>query len=305
VLAALAANPRPAAAQLTGFNIKGDMGLKSGSQAPPGGYATALFYRYGSDTITTKSGLTASTTESGLTMGMGVGVVTFVTTKKIFGANYGFTLAPVVVANMAIESARFGHNPDAGFSDIFMMPISLGWHLTRADVTTTYAIFMPTGRYEPEASNNTSLDMWGHEWALGATAYLTESKSVHLATNAAFEFHTGKRHSDAHVGTLLTLEGGLGRSFLKGAASVGVAYYAQWKLTEDTLSGVAAPLVQGKNRVFALGPEVNLPIATKKKLLGFFTFRYEWETYARSTLQGDTLAVLFTFLLKPMTLPAK
>ena len=33
----------------------------------------------------------------------------------------------------------------------------------------------------------------------------------------------------------ITIEGGLGRSWYEGALSAGVAYYAQWKLTEDTL----------------------------------------------------------------------
>jgi hypothetical protein len=295
--------PRAARAQLNGLNIKGDMGLKSGSQPPPGEYAAILLYRYGADTIKDRSG--DSLPGAGdLTLGIGAGVINVVTTKKIFGANYGFAVAPVVAANSAIESPRFGLDPSPGYADIFIMPASLGWHLTRADVTTTYSIFMPTGRYEDGASDNTGLGMWGHELALGTTAFLTEDKAWHAATNAAFEFHSGKKDSDAKVGTLLTLEGGIGRDFLKGAASLGLAYYAQWKLTEDTLTGLPALLIQGKNRSFALGPEVTIPLAARQRLFGFFTFRYEWEVYSRTALQGNTMAALFTFLLRPINLAA-
>jgi hypothetical protein len=32
----------------------------------------------------------------------------------------------------------------------------------------------------------------------------------------------------------MTMEGGRGRSFLKGYAMAGAAYYGQWKVTPDT-----------------------------------------------------------------------
>jgi hypothetical protein len=293
--------PRAAMAQLNGFNIKGDMGLKSGSQAPPGGYAALFLYRYGSDTIKDRSGNTF-TSEGDLTIGAGATLFSVVTPKKILGANYGFAAAPLVFLNSAIESPRLDQNPSLGFGDIFIMPISLGWHLKRADVTTSYSVFMPTGRYAVDADDNTGLGMWGHEWALGTTVYLTEDKSWHAATNAAFEFHSGKQDSDAQVGNILTLEGGLGRNILKGAGSLGVAYYAQWKLSSDTLTGLSSVLVEGKNRSFAVGPELNFPLATKKALFGFLTVRYQWETYARTALQGNTASVMLTFLLKPISL---
>jgi hypothetical protein len=300
-LVLLAASPGTASAQLNGFNIKGDMGLKAGSQAPPGGYVTMFLYRYGADRIRDRNGDRLSV-DGDLTVGLGAGVITFVTTKKVLGANYGVAASPLVFLNTAVESPRFVADPSAGFGDIAITPISLGWHKKRADVTTSYTLFAPTGRYDVDADDNTGLGMWGQEVALGATAYLTENKMWHAATNAAFEFHSGKQDSRAKVGTMLTLEGGIGRDVLKGAGSLGLVYYAQWKLTDDTLTGFQNLLVEGKNRVFAIGPELSLPIATKSKLFGFFNLRYEWETYARTSLQGNTLAATFTFLMKPMSL---
>ena len=303
LLAMLAGSPRAALAQLNGFNIKGDMGLKSGSQAPPGGYIALFLYRYGADEIRNRSGDRLLPNADGdITVGLGAGLISVVTTKKLLGANYGFAAGPLVFLNSALESPTFNQNPSAGFGDIFITPISLGWHATRADVTTSYSIFLPTGRYEAGADDNTGLGMTGHEVALGTTVFLTGNKAFHAATNAAFEFHSGKEDSDAKVGTMLTLEGGFGRDILKGAGSIGLICYAQWKLTDDTITGLPGLLVEGKNRVFALGPEVTIPLATKATLFGFFTFRYEWETYARTSLKGNALAVMFTFLMKPMSL---
>jgi len=121
-----------------------------------------------------------------------------------------------------------------------------------------------------------------------------------VSTLAAVEFYSKKRHSDARVGTLLTLEGGLGRNFAKGAAKLGFVYVAQWKLTDDTLTGLQALLVKGKNSVAAVGPELTLPLASKHLLVGFLTVRYEWEVYARTTTQGDTLLVSAAFPFKPI-----
>jgi len=173
-------------------------------------------------------------------------------------------------------------------------------HTNRADVLAGYGFFAPTGRYAAGANDNTGLGMWGHEVFAGSTVFFDEKKAWHAATTGAIEFHSGKEDTDARVGTLFTLEGGLGRSFLMGAASVGLSYYAQWKLTEDTLIGFPALILQGKNRVAGLGPEVTIPIATKNTVYGFLTARYQWEMGARTTTQGDALNVLVVLPLKPI-----
>ena len=172
--------------------------------------------------------------------------------------------------------------------------------MKQADVVAGYAFVAPTGRYTVGADDNTGLDMWGHELTVGTTAFFDEKKTMDVSTLAAVEFHSKKRHSDAHVGTLLTLEGGLGRNFAGGAAKVGLVYVAQWKLTDDTLTGLQALLVRGKNSMAALGPEVTLPLAAKGLLIGFLTLRYEWDVVARTTTQGDTLVVSAAFPFKPI-----
>ena len=298
VIVGLCSLPRPAVAQLNGFNIKGDQGVKSGSQAPPGIYYGAPFYWYGTDTVKDEDGRAFSTTGE-LNMFLGGPLVNVVTTKTVLGGNYGF-MAVFPFANVRAELPRLDNNPAPGISDMYVQPFNLGWHTNRADVLAGYGFFAPTGRYAAGANDNTGLGMWGHEVFAGSTVFFDEKKAWHAATTGAIEFHSGKKDTDARVGTLFTLEGGLGRSFLMGAASVGLSYYAQWKLTEDTLIGFPALILQGKNRVAGLGPEVTIPIATKNTVYGFLTARYQWEMGARTTTQGDALNVLVVLPLKPI-----
>src|SRR4029079_8420377 len=105
--------------------------------------------------------------------------------------------------------------------------------------------------------------------------------------------------TDVKVGQLLTLEGGGGKSFLHGAASVGVAYYAQWKVTSDEI-GFSAPVTQAagipdKHRVFGFGPDVTIPIATSTRLISLVNVRYLWETGARIKTQGNSFLLTATF----------
>ena len=158
-------------------------------------------------------------------------------------------------------------------------------------------------RYEDGAPNNTGLGMWAHEFFAGATLYLDEARTWHAATTASLDFQSEKKDSEVKVGTILNLEGGVGRDFLKGAASVGLAYYSTYKLTRDRLEGLPNVLVRGKNRVWALGPEVTVPLAASQTVYGFVTARYQWEMGARTTTEGGAWNVLVTILTKPIRPP--
>jgi hypothetical protein len=300
-LGVLAVSPKPALAQLNGFNLKGDVGLGAGTQAPPGAYYGTIFYWYGTDTIKDLDGNKINSGNGSLNIFAFAPLLSVVTTQKVLGASYGFLIVPPLL-NTSLESPRFGQNPGPGLGDLYVQPINLGWHFKQGDVVAGYAFFAPTGRYTVGADDNTGLDMWGHELTVGTTAFFDEKKTMAVSALAAVEFHSKKRHSDAQVGTLLTLEGGLGRNFAGGAAKVGLVYAAQWKLTDDVLTGLPALLVKGRNSMLGLGPEVTIPLLANGKslLVAFLTIRYEWEVYARTTTQGNTLIVSAAFPFKPI-----
>lgn len=291
----------PASAQLNGQNLKGDLGLKSGSQAPPGGYVLLPLYWYSADAVKDRDGNTILRGSARTFVG-GPGL-NVVTTRKLAGGNYGFMVI-LPWANERLQGTEVSENPGPGLTDMYLQPLNLGWHLKRADVTAGYGLFVPIGKYEDGADDNTGLGMWAHEVFAGTTLYFDEEKAWHAATLASLDFQSKKRDSETKVGTILNLEGGVGRDFLKGAAALGLAYYATFKLTDDRFDRRPLELlVRGKNRVWGLGPEVTLPIALKKTVYGFVTARYQWEMGARTTTEGGAWNVLATFLLDPIKVP--
>ncbi len=294
--------PSPAAAQLNGQNIKGDSGLKSGSQAPPGAYVAVPLWFYSADAVKDGDGdeILNGSLDSAV-FGVGLNVVT---NRRVFGANYGF-LVVLPGANNRVQGAEdFDANPGAGVTDMYVQPISLGWHRPRADFTAAYGLYVPIGRYEDGADDNTGLGMWGQEILLGTTVYLNTRRTLHAATTATFDFQSEKEDSDTKVGNIANLEGGVGMDFLGGGLTAGLAYFGTFKLTEDEFdSDLVSRLIRGKNRVWGLGPEFSLAIAANRTIYGFVTVRYQWELGARLTTEGGAWNVLATFPLRPIRLP--
>ena len=289
-------------AQLSGSNIKGDAGVKAGSQAPPGAYVAVPLWFYSADAVKDRDGNEILTGNlDAAVFGVALNVVT---TKKVLGANYGF-LVVLPWANNRVQGADdFDSNPGSGLTDMYVQPISLGWTTPRADFTAAYGLFLPTGRYEDGANDNTGLGMVGQEILFGTTIYLNTQRSLHVATAATFDFFSEKKDSETKVGNILNLEGGFGADFLKGGLVVGLAYYGSFKLTDDQFdSRLVSRLIRDKNRVWGLGPEFTLALATKQAVYGFVTVRYQWELAARTATEGAAWNIMATFPLKPIRLP--
>jgi hypothetical protein len=294
----------PSQGQLSGHNTKGDFGLRSGSQAPPGWYLVApMFYRYSADEFRDRNGehLLAIENEGSLEATAWLAGLIWVSDKKLFGGNYSFSIWPGLTDN-ALEFPPLGvdEQVSSGLADLYIQPINLGWTTARADFVAGLGLFAPTGDYQAGGSNNRGLGMWSYELFGGTTVYFDQAKTWHFAATAFYETHGKKDGTDIRVGNLLTVEGGIGKSFMEGAGNVGIAYYAQWKLSDDDF-GVNLPQLPnrrlGQHRVYGFGPELTLPLATKKTLFGFLNLRYFWETGARSSLQGNTFVATLTFPL--------
>jgi hypothetical protein len=287
----------PAQAQLNTQHVKGAVGLKSGSQPPPHVYVIApLLYIYNTDTVKNANGDKVPI-DATITSVAYAGGVSVVTSKKFLGGFYGYQILAPVGVNNRLQGTEIDSNPGPGISDSAVVPFSLGWHFKRADATASYSIYIPTGRYTDGASNNTGFGMWGHEVGVGTTVYLNDAKQYHASALASFDFQSKKEDSETKVGNTMNIEGGVGGDFLKGGLSAGVAYYWSGKLTQDHIEGFADILVRGKNKVFALGPEVTLALAKGDTVYGFLKVNYEWEVYARTTTQGSELQIAATFLV--------
>ena len=221
-------------------------------------------------------------------------ILWYVSKAKVLGANYG---AMVVLpwANAALEAPAFtvGQTVDTSFADLLIRPLDLGWHTKGADVTAGFQFYAPTGtlrarRQRQHRQGHVDLRAVRRHDRLFRREADRQSRHHRLLGTARRQ----ERHQHK-VGQLLTLEGGLGKSYLGGGLILGAAYYAQWKLTEDQLAdfvlpGGAGHVVNfpGKHKVWAFGPDVTLPVASKSKLFSLVNIRYLWETGARSRRRG-------------------
>jgi len=262
-LGAALATPLTADAQPLGHNTLGDFGLYSGSQPATGFYLAPSYLRYDGDRLVNASGESIERPpelQSDLDANVYTLGAVYVTDKKFLGANVGFTLFGAFLDNK-LEAPVFDLSQKVSFgvTDLYFQPLYLGWHTDNADIVAGIGVYAPIGSWERGGSDNRGMGMWSFELSAGTTWYLDKAKNWHVATTAFFETHTKKRGTDIRVGDILTLEGGLGRAFRGGLAWAGVAYYAQWKLSEDRIRGRELPgLVDiGKQRGFGDGPEVN------------------------------------------------
>jgi hypothetical protein len=312
----------PAHAQLNGENLLGDMGVKSGTQPEPGLYVSSIYYRYRADSLKDASGRSVNadpTGDASQTINAGVPLVYYVTPKKVLGAHFA-AMAVLAFANGGLEAPGLGLSESAslGLSDLYVMPAQLGWHFQQADVLAGVAFFAPTGRYSVGASDNLGKGMWSYELSAGGTLYVDPRRTVSLSTTAYWETHSKKEGElriehitlkDVKVGDLLILEGGVGKSFLHGAASIGVAYYAQWKTSADDFGmSAAVPQLSGgpeRHRVWGVGPDVTIPIATKTRLISLLNVRYLWEQGARLKTQGQSLVLTTTLPVGGIKIPGR
>jgi hypothetical protein len=301
-------SPRLSYAQLAGHNTKGDFGLQSGTQAPPGLYVVPLYLDYSADTLRDNDGDRLAPLGGGGSINAQalIAGLLWVSDKKILGGNYGFSVYPGVTNNaLELPALQMDSKTSTGLADIYVQPIILGWNAERADYTAGIGIYAPTGEYTAGGDSNRGLGMWSYELFGGTTVYFDKAKTWHFAATAFYETHGKKDGTDVRVGDILTIEGGLGKSFKEGAINVGLAYYAQWKLTNDDFGlGLVPPggPIFEKHRVYGFGPEVSLPLASKTKLFGFLNLRYFWETGARTTLEGNTFLATFTFPVPSISL---
>jgi hypothetical protein len=301
-----------AMAQYNGHNLRGDFGMFSGSQPGPGFYAGVLGLNYSVDSLRNRNGDDLASggnrdvdaiapSDGNLDVDAIVPYFWWVSDKKVFGGNYSVFVSPSWTDN-SLEAPAFGvsSNTDVGFGDLYVQPINLGWHTPKADFMAGLGVYAPTGRYSDGASDNTGLGMWSYEIYGGTTIYLDQDRTWSFAALAFYETHSSKEDSDVKVGDLLTIEGGLGKSWADGAAAFGLSYFAQWKLSEDDLGGgISNP---NKHKIFGAGPELVLPIASKTKFYGTLNIRYLWDFSVESNTAGNTFILMATFPIPSISL---
>ena len=279
----LASAAAPAAAQQ--LILKGEFGLKAGTTPPPGIYVGAFGANNLSDQFAGPNGDVVTGPE--FNQWIVGGLVEGVTNFKILGGNYGFIVG-VPFANLQSDFPRLGVDTSSGMalSQLWVVPVMLGWHFDRADLTFHYAFYPKTGRYEPGDASNTALGMFTNEFSLRGTYFFDAEKKIHAALGVFYDINGQKEGIDYTQGDPLTLMGGVGVDYgAKGSKTsgwAGLVGYAQWQLTNTTGQDVLPPVANNKSQIYAVGPELTT-------LEGGLTVRYLWQFGGEYSTVGSTL----------------
>jgi hypothetical protein len=278
-------------AQQLGHYIAGFTGLENGSSPPPGFYGAAFGLVEPVDSIKGPNGNTVLKPD--IDVGGAIAAYSITTTKKLLGADYGFTFM-VPVLNTRFNSNLFDASAEAaGVSDVLFMPINLGWHKTKADYTLNYAFYAPTGDFDPNSSLNPGLGYWEHQIEAGLTYNIDAKKLWNIAGLTTWEINQSKLGTDVKVGPVFTAEYGLGRRFFKYQMNAGIVGFAEQKLSPDSGSGIS-PLLKGElDRAFGAGGEWKYT-DVKHKLA--FDVRYEQQFGVQLRTSGQVLVFSITYL---------
>ncbi|STO14612.1 SphA family protein [Flavobacterium hibernum] len=295
-------------AQLKGGHILGAMGLQSGTQTPENTLSVYIpGYFYSASSLRNADG-DKSIANPDLTMSItGVGA-SYVSDFKILGANYGATVLLAFAANTIQGNSTDVHNSLA-FTDSYVQPLQLGWHNKRADFVFSYQMYLPTGKFTAGASDNSGLGMFMNEISAGTTLFFNDKKTFHFSALASYEINGKKKDTDIKTGDILSVEGGLGKTFYvmdgtnpmpKSIINAGLIYYLQYKMTSDKIPvPIIGTIETTKDRVGGIGAEINyfhLGCSTSAGI------RWIAEVEAINRFQGNTffltLAHVFSFKKK-------
>jgi hypothetical protein len=291
-------------AQLKGDHLLGDYGLSAGTQAPPTIIGALPFYGYNASRLKNSDGDLVSTNLDIHAFLMGVGG-SVVTNLKILKANYGFSVLVAFMSNR-LEGNKVQSSTPLGFSDMYVQPVQLGWHAKRADFTAGYGIYMPTGKYEYGGTGNTGMGMWTHEFSAGSTVYFDEKKTFHFSTIGFFETHSTKKDVETKVGNIISVEGGLGKTFYKPIPkfpipvifNAGVIYYMQFKVSDDNIPVGNMVFTGKRDEIYAWGLEFNVLHPKIRTSLGL---RWLDEFSAKNRFEGNTFFITLGYIIKTLS----
>lgn len=239
----------------------------------------------------------------------------WVADKKILGGNVGgYLMFPTPVTGELVADITDVNHPNlsaagggSGITDLWIQPLTIGWHLKRADLQVMDAFMIPTGRYTPGATNNVGTGYFGNHFQTGTTYYITRNKGTSANLFTDWEVHgtrEGTNNTSKTPGQAFTDEWGLGQIIplkknLTQLLQLGAVGYDQWQVTNDTGSVPLGPVIVPARflpyySVHAAGGEVVYIVPAKNLTLNF---KYEHEYSASSHTLGNTIVFGGTWTL--------
>lgn len=291
--------------------LPGQIGLNAGILPSPGFTYVNMAIRYDAGRFNGPSGNSILTgnlvTNKNYNVWADENIFYYVFPAKVLGGNIGSMLiiTPVsgfltadILPDLTNLTASAG---GSGLTDLWFQPLTLGWHLKRADLQVAEAMVFPSGRYTPGASNNVGTGYFGNHVQTGTTYYITKNKGTSANLFTDWEAHgqrPGTNGTEKTPGQAFTMEWGLGQVLplkknMTQLLQLGVVGYDQWQVTNNggTVPIPGTSLTADASRipfysVYSVGGQANYILPTKN-LVGFFKYYDEYTAY--SHFQGTTI----------------
>jgi hypothetical protein len=276
--------------QSLGNRVLGTNGLDAGKEAESGLYVADRFVSYGAYALNDRNGNRVP---------VNVDLSVLVDAVGVSGVLELKPLATYVSMSLSVPFSSVQNqinNPQAsidsfGLSDIYVQPLRLGWRLPHLDVLAGFAVYVPTGRYEPGGVSNLGAGQWSRELSLGTTVYFDRRKAWSLSALSSYQSNQYKRGIDIRRGDTVQIQGGAGVR-IGGTVDLGLDGYALWQVTDDAGADLP-PVVRGaRDRDFGLGPEVGFVLAPIRSKVAM---RYEHDLAAESRPLGQIFVFEFAF----------
>jgi hypothetical protein len=215
----------------------------------------------------------------------------WVSKVTMLGGTYA-AIADLPVANSSITSVRFGALAAAsGFADSYFSPFTLGWHQPRADLQAGYGFMAPTGRFQPQGTDNTGSGYWGNFLNAGQTVYATANKGTAVSAYEVYEFHTTQSQTDVHPGQTFDIDYSVTQMLplthdKHTLLQVGLVGYGQYQTTDTSRpSAIAA---DSRYKVNALGATAGVVLPERKVSVNVKYFK---EYSNEATVEGHSLQI--------------
>jgi hypothetical protein len=278
-------------AQQSGHYIQGITGLDNGTTAPPGVYVAYLPYIYDIDSLKGPKGNTIIRPD--LTVVAHNAVYQVTTKKKILGATYGIGVIIPIVNTRLIANFLNTNVQEAGVSDIYFSPVTLGWDKGKATYLLNYGFYAPVGAFDPTTSINPGLGFWEHQIQAGMGYSFDKKKLWNASALSTWEINQSKTGLDLKPGPMVNVEYSLGHRFDQYKINLGVAGYTYNKLSADSGSDSTILGSHTLDRSFGIGPEFKYTNPMKHFSIDF---RYEKQFGVRAKTQGDVYVIGLTWL---------
>jgi hypothetical protein len=285
LLVAMLVAGRARAQQQIGHKALGTLGLQAGSQAPAGLYLVDQFVYYHSSEVVDRNGRAIPVGLNLDLLASTFGVAATFEIPRIATYVNASVGVPLVRLDASTQNPKLSVEP-SGLGDLFVQPLKLGWRPGPLEFVAGYSFIAPTASFDTDGSTDAGRGEWTHEFSLGGTLHFGPGKSFNLSALTSFDIYGTKLGVDVRRGDTLQVQGGLGAA--AGIFNLGVAGYALWQVTDYSGSALAAALRGARDRVFGVGPEMDLAVPP---LLGQLTLRYTQDLADRTRPVGHMLVI--------------